>query len=225
LLSETTTAGMAASAKPAIAAAARSHLPLRLTELNSVTCGGTPGVSDTFATALWAPDALMELIHAGVRSADIHVRTEKINRAFSFTKAGLVAPPLLYGLVTYARTLGSHPLMLPAHVTLGRGVDLKTWVVLDGNHLRVLLIDKSARAASAKLALPAIGPVTVQRLLARAPTATTGVTLAGQTLGALGQWQGAVVQKKITLVGGRYAVSVPGMSAAIITANVRPGTT
>jgi hypothetical protein len=225
VLSETSTAGMAATLKPAIAAAARSHLPVRLTELNSVTCGGTLGVSDTFATALWAPDALLELIQAGVSSADLHVRTKAINTPFSFSNAGLVAYPLLYGLVTYARTLGSHPQILPAHVAVQPGVDLKTWVVLDGSHLRVLVIDKSGRAANAKLALPAIGPVTVQRLLARAATATTGVTLAGQTLDAQGQWKGAVVQQTVTRVGGAYAISVPRTSAAIVTATVRPGIT
>ena len=37
-------------------------LRFRLDEVNSVTCGGTRGVSDTFATALWAPDALLSLL-------------------------------------------------------------------------------------------------------------------------------------------------------------------
>jgi hypothetical protein len=35
----------------------RAGFPFRLTEQNSVTCGGLAGVSNTFATALWAPAA------------------------------------------------------------------------------------------------------------------------------------------------------------------------
>jgi hypothetical protein len=183
-----------------------------LTEVNSVTCGGTPGVSDTFATALWAPDAMLELIRAGASSADVHVRTEKVNAAFSFTSKGaLVANPLLYGLVTYARTLGRHPKLLPARVTVPGRVDLKAWVVLDGNVLHVLLIDKSSRAAKTKLALPVTGKVTVQRLLAKAASATTGETLAGQTLGADGRWIGGLAQKRIAAVAGTYTVTVPGI--------------
>jgi hypothetical protein len=77
LLSERARSGMAASVKPAIRLARRAHLPVRLTEFNSVTCGGTRGVSNTFATALWAPDALLELIRAGVRSAALHTATAR----------------------------------------------------------------------------------------------------------------------------------------------------
>jgi hypothetical protein len=226
LLTETATAGEAATVKPAVAAAARSHLPVRLTEINSVTCGGKPGVSNTFATALWAPDALMEYIKAGVNSADVHVRTEVVNGAYSFmNRGGLIARPLLYGLVAFARTLGSYPEILPAHVTVSGAIDLKHWVVLDGNRLRVLLINKSGRTLNARLSLPVTRPVLVQRLLDRAATETTGETLAGQALGAAGQWTGALVQTTVKRVGGTYAVSVPGTSAAIVFAIPRRGTT
>lgn len=67
VLSENATAGTARTVRGARRLAARARLPLRLTEINSVTCGGTRGVSDTFATALWAPDALFELLRAGRR--------------------------------------------------------------------------------------------------------------------------------------------------------------
>ncbi|HEY5428581.1 MAG TPA: hypothetical protein VIK04_05640 [Solirubrobacteraceae bacterium] len=58
VLSEAATAGMAQTVRPAVRLAARAGVPVRLTELNSVTCGGTSGVSNTFATALWAPPSL-----------------------------------------------------------------------------------------------------------------------------------------------------------------------
>ena len=226
LLTEKVTAGEAATVKPAIAASARSHLPVRLTEVNSVTCGGKPGVSDTFATALWAPDALMEYISHGVTSVDLHVRTELSNGAYGFTKTGgLIARPLLYGLVAFTRTLGSHPQILPAHVTVTGPIDLKHWVVLDGDRLRVLLINKSGRTLNARLSLPVSGPVLVQRLLDRAATETTGETLAGQALGLTGQWTGPLIQTKVTATGGTYPISIPGTSAAIVYAIPKRGTT
>ena len=98
ILSENATAGMARSIRGAVRTARRAGLPVRLTEINSVTCGGRRGVSNTFATALWAPDALFELLRAGASAAAVHVRARAINMAFSLTRHGLVAYPLLYGL-------------------------------------------------------------------------------------------------------------------------------
>jgi hypothetical protein len=34
-------------------------------------------VSDTFATALWAPDALFELLRAGIDGVNVHVRPSR----------------------------------------------------------------------------------------------------------------------------------------------------
>ena len=85
--------------------AARRRLPFRLTELNSVTCGGRRGVSNTFATALWAPDALFALLEAGVDGVDVHVRARTINAAFVPVAGGIGARPLLYGLMLFARAL------------------------------------------------------------------------------------------------------------------------
>ena len=225
LLSERATSGMAASVKPAIRLARRAHLPVRLTEFNSVTCGGTRGASNTFATALWAPDALLELIRAGVRSAALHVRDSTINMAFSLTNRGLVAFPLLYGLITYARTLGTDPQLLPARVRATPSADLKAWAVLDGKQLHILLINKSRSATRVSLTLPAVGPASVQRLAAPSASATKAVTLDGQRLNPQGQWSGLASSETVTPAGGAYAVNIPATSAAIVIAAARPGTT
>ena len=57
---------------PLIALAHRRGLPLRVAELNSAPCGGAPGVSDSFAAALWLTDALFTLARAGADRADVH---------------------------------------------------------------------------------------------------------------------------------------------------------
>ena len=224
VLSERATAGMAATLRPAIRIAHRARLAVRLTEFNSVTCGGTAGISDTFATAVWAPDALFELIHAGVRSAALHVRARAINMAFSLTRHGLIAYPLLYGLIVYARTLGTDPQLLPARVSAVPGSRLKVWTVLDGKQLRVLLIDKSARAETFSLTLPAVGAAKVQRLLAPSVSATSGITLNGQSLDSEGHWSRSAHPENVEQVSGSYTISIPGMSAAIISAGARSGT-
>jgi hypothetical protein len=73
LLSENALAVVAQIVRAAVRLGHRARLAFRMTELNSVTCGGLAGVSDTFVTALWAPDALFELLLAGVDGVNVHV--------------------------------------------------------------------------------------------------------------------------------------------------------
>jgi hypothetical protein len=224
VLSETATAGMARTIENAVRAARRADLPVRLTELNSVTCGGRKGVSNTFATALWAPDALFELLNAGAISAAVHVRARAVNMAFSLTRRGLVADPLFYGLALFARTLGPNSQLLPVALQARPGLRLKAWAVRVGaNTLHILLIDKSTRAVRVSLEIPATGPVTAQRLLARSARATSGVTLGGQHLDAQGRWVGASATETLRPGGGGYPVTVRGLSATLVTATVPTG--
>ena len=95
VLSPGAATGMALALAPLVDAAHDAGLPLRLTELNSVNCGGRPGVSNAFATALWAPDALFALLRAGVDGVNLHVRAASVNAPFALGPAGLQARPLL----------------------------------------------------------------------------------------------------------------------------------
>jgi hypothetical protein len=224
VLSENATAGMARTIGGAIRTARRVGLPVRLTEINSVTCGGRKGVSNTFATALWAPDALFELLRAGASSAAVHVRANAINMAFSLTRHGLVANPLLYGLALFARTLGPNSQLLPLALQARPALRLKAWAVRVGaNTLHVLLIDKGTRAVRVSLQLPATGPVTAQQLLARSARATSGVTIGGQQLDARGRWVGKPATQTIESGAAGYPVTVRGLSATLVTATLPAG--
>ncbi len=224
VLGESATAGMARTIRGAVRAARRARLPVRLTEINSVTCGGRRGVSNTFATALWAPDALFELLKAGASSVAVHVRADAINMAFSLTRHGLVANPLLYGLALFARTLGPNSQLLPLTLHARPPLRLKAWAVRVGaNVLHVLLIDKTTRAVRVSLRLPATGPVIAQQLLARSARATSGVTLGGQQLDAQGHWVGTLTTQTIAPGAAGYLVTVRGLSATLVTATVPVG--
>ena len=224
LLSEQATAGMAQSVVQALVAARRAHLPLRLTELNSVNCGGVAGVSNSFATALWAPDALFELLHVGVSAVNIHVRAEAVNAAFAINRRGLQARPLLYGMLIFQRMLGTHAQLVSVRLAARPRLQLKAWAVRSGRStLRVLLIDKGPRALIVQLVLPARGRATVQRLLARSPSATGGVTFAGQHIGAGGHWAGRLAIGRVAPTPAGYIVSVRPYSAEIVKVRLRSG--
>ncbi|MGI9183927.1 MAG: hypothetical protein ACR2GZ_03025 [Solirubrobacteraceae bacterium] len=222
LLSPAASTAMAASLGPALAAAHRAGLPLRLTELNSVTCGGRHGVSNTFATALWAPDALFALLRRGVNGVNLHLRANAINAPFVLGQRGLSARPLLYGLLTFARTLGPGSRLVSLAGLAPRPSHLSVWAVRTGGRLHVLLIDKGARRIRVTLKLPTTGPATVQRLLAPSPRAQSGVTLGGRWLDRRGRWHGRAGRELVSRLGRGYVLTVPRYSAALVSARSLP---
>jgi hypothetical protein len=223
VLSPAASTGLAVGLRPLVDDAHDAGLPLRLTELNSVNCGGRLGVSNAFATALWAPDALFSLLRAGVDGVNLHVRAAAVNAPFALGPTGLQARPLLYGLILFARTLGPHAQLITLRSHLSRAANVAAWAVRVGRDtLHVLLLDKSRRPERVSLHLPAAGTAAVQRLLAPSAASRSGVTLGGRALGADGRWRGLPVSRTVTPRGGAYAVSVRSMSAALITVRVRP---
>jgi hypothetical protein len=223
VLSERSSAGMARSVGAAVVLAHRAGLKFRLTELNSVTCGGTSGVSDTFASALWAPDALFELLRHRVDGVNVHIRDDSINAPFILSGSTIRVRPLLYGMIMFARTLGPGARLLPTQIAQRRGLHLKAWAVeLAGHTQRVLLINKGRRSASVVLRLRAGQPATVERLLAPSVTARSGVRLAGQYLNNNAVWQKPHTVERLTPGPHGYRVTMPGASAALISVPVAP---
>jgi hypothetical protein len=239
ILSENATAGLARTVRPAVALAQHDNLGVRVTELNSVTCGGLEGVSNTFATALWAPDAMFELMRAGVEGVNVHARVTSINRPFSFNQQGLQTRPLLYGLMLFKRMLGGgDDRLVPVQVRSSRSLALKVWAVRalvsedvgEGtpfvrNPLKMLVINKGPRSALITLHLPTRSRAFVQRLLAPSASSTSGVTLDGQQLSHQGFWQGKQTMETLSPTGnGSYVLRVRGQSAALLTVPVAPRT-
>lgn len=208
-------------------------LPLWMTEFNSVTCGGVKGVSNTFATALWVPDALLELARSGIESASVHVRDNStpttspmpsaINMAFTLTRRGLYSYPLLYGMVLFAKTLGPGAQLVRAHLAAAQSLHLKAWAVRlgGGNTMHVLLINKGTRRAEVRLRLPFTSTPTAQRLIAPKVTSTGHVTLGGQYLTRRATWAGTPRTVTLTRTKAGYVISIPRDSAALVTAQVR----
>ncbi len=222
VLSEHAGAGVARALQKEIRLVHRAGLSFRVSELNSVTCGGLRGVSDTFATALWAPDALFELLRGGVDAVNIHVRPRTINLAFALTSRGLTAHPLLYGLILFSRTLGIDPQLLPLRLRARASQHLKAWAVrVRGDVLHVLLIDKGSRPVTVALHLPARAPASVQRLLAPSVASSSGVTLGGQELSTSGRWEGSVATESLRPGVHGYELTLPRYSAALVSVRSR----
>lgn len=221
LLAQYTTGGLAHSAVSAVAVAKQMHLPLRVSEFNSVTCGGSHGVSDSFATALWAADALFSIWNVGLSGVNFHIQLDAPNAPWTASENSIAARPLLYGMLMFERALGPGARLLKLNLVGTSRNNVKVWAVRTQPHsLKVLAINKGKSPVRLALAMPARGPASVQRLIAPSVSATTGETLAGQTIGPDGRWVGPRVSQRVSRSrAGTYTVAVPAYSEALITAS------
>jgi hypothetical protein len=226
LLSSYATVSLASSLKPWLKIAAAAHRPLRVDELNSVACRGKAGVSDTFASALWATDALFTLARAGVAGVNLHTLPGAAYQLFQFSQQGSTwsgaVSPVYYGLELFAQAApaGSRLLELTRH---GPDTGLSAWATRARDRtVRVVLINKStSQNRTVKIREPAgsRAGATVERLLAPSVTATHGVTLGGHSYGAsttTGRLPGPEVAA-LTARHGTVTLSVPRGSAAMVT--------
>jgi hypothetical protein len=217
------------------ASIAHAHrLPIRIDEMNSVTCGGKHGVSDVFASALWALNALFEAMSDGVDGVNIHTFPGTANQLFGFTTVGgqwvATVRPEYYGLMMFAQAAppGSKAVKIMQRNT-GK---TRAWATLgkDG-YTRVVLINDSLTQASSVLvqASTASGPAQLSRLLAPSAFATSGITLDGQgfgaqtTTGMLSGPSSTVTVQPSPGAGSNasYDIALPAASAALLT--IPPG--
>ncbi len=215
ILNEGSSAGLAQSVESAVAFAHSRHQALRITEINSISCGGNTGVANTFATALWASDTLFEMIRAGVDSLSWHIRPNQPNTPWEPTRRGIEPMPELYALAVFAQMLRPGAAVLNSKFT--SALHVKGWAVWTPQGLRVLLINKGARGADVTLRLgTGSRPAFVRRLLAPGVGSQNGVTFGGQWIGSDARWHGRLRTATLHGSGGAYRLGLPGYSAALV---------
>jgi hypothetical protein len=220
LLSDDKSRGLAQRLRRRVSIARASGTSVRVSEFNAVSCGGGRGVADSFATALWAPDALFEMIAARASGVNWHVRPRMANAPFLITSRGFVARPELYGLALFAQIARPGARLVTGNLSQARGVHIKAWAVASRSRLSVLLINKGGRGALVRVQAGArTGAAQLERLRAPLSRSRTGVTLAGRWIGADARWHGRRRTTPLRSTNGGYDVFVPAYSAALIDAS------
>jgi hypothetical protein len=226
LISKFATVGLASPLSRYVAIAHSHGAQLRVAEMNSTSCRGRWGVSNTFASALWVLDTLFECARAGVVGVNVHTLPGAAYELFTFsrTRRGWLAfvRPEYYGLQLFAQAAppGSHLVAVRA----SRG-PVKAWATRGrGGTIRVVLINfdrRAARLVYVRVPRPG-GFARVVLLRASGLRATNGVTLGGRTYGdrtGTGRLRGT---SRVTALfpvnyGDLYTVSLPPASAAMLT--------
>jgi hypothetical protein len=225
LLADSSSAGLAQGLAPYVSVAQRRGLGFRLTEINSASCEGAKGVSDTFASALWALDTMFDMARVGVDGVNLHMLPGSNYELFtpSQTASGTwqaFVHPEYYGLMMFAQAFppGAHLLSVSAP-----SGTVKVWATQDSaGVVRATLINKDPSAEhDVSLSVPgAPSTASLETLTAPSINATTGVTLGGQSFGVettTGTLPGPPQTTPLIPVGGAYTVPLPAGSAALLT--------
>ena len=200
--------------------------------MNSVSCGGAPGVSNAFVSALWALDAVFQMARVGVDGVNIHTYPKAPYELFRFTHengkwSGYVAPEY-YGLLMFAQA---------APAGLAPAEDLRNARQRPGvgdardrtapSHV-VLINDYTAQSRTVDVRIAgAQGAATLERLRAPGIHSLTGVTIGGQSFGTAtdtGLLSGPSATVLVEPAHGAYVVRLPPASAATLTLSPASGT-
>ncbi len=205
------------------AAIAHLHkLPFRVDELNTVSCGAVRDVSQTFGSALWALDALFEFVRAGIDGVNVHTFPGAGYNLFQFTRTGgrwrASVAPEYYGLVLFARAAPPGSELIGV---TGASPRLKVWATRarDGS-VRVVLINKDiADSHVVAVRIPGLtGRASLERLQAPTAVSREGISLGGHSFGSTTSGTlPAPVPQSVDPSRGRYVVSLPAASAAMLT--------
>ena len=225
LLSDGASRGLANRVARYVGIAHARGLRLRIDEMNTDSCGNDAGVSKSFASALWALDALFQMARVGVDGVNIHTYPGATYELFTFRRVHgswqAFVEPEYYGLLMFAQATSPGSRLL--RVSGGRpGDGLRAWATraLDGE-TRVVLINESDRPQTVAVRAPTVaGASTLERLQAPSVRANRGVTLGGQSFGSrtqTGRLAGRETATSITPVGGEYVLRLTPASAVLLT--------
>lgn len=224
LLADSSSAGLAAGVAPFVKTAARHHLPLRIAEMNSASCEGAAGVSDTFASALWALDTMFNFAKAGVQGVNFHMLPGSHYELFTPSVAAdgswqALVHPIYYGLYMFAQAFAPGAQLLKVRSPSG---PVKVWATraADGSTHVVVINQDPSLEHDVSLTVPGqTAAGAIESLTAPALNATSGVTLGGQTFGAL-TTTGTLPAPQTTPVtpaGEVYTIPAPAASAQMLT--------
>jgi hypothetical protein len=176
-------------------ASMRSGVPWRMCETNSFFGGGRPGLSDTFAGALWTLDYMLLLAQSGCAGVNIETGFNQLGFLSSYSPirndaAGqCTAGASYYGMLAFAVARGANSGVFPlqsgaapkeaSFYALGQASSIQCVVLINktlDQPLRISLSDVPLRNASSI------------RLAAPSPESTGDITLGGARVDATGKW-------------------------------------
>lgn len=196
LLSPALAAKEATTFRVAVTAAKAARAQLVISETNSACCGGVPGLSDTYASALWIIDYMLTGAENDVHSMNVHGGLDSYCKGYTVlcqvgTGDAYNAQPIYYGmLLTHLLGTGR---FLPVRVAESPPAgNMAAFAVrpTDGGGVRLIVENLSNNQADTTLHVSnASGSATVLTLTGPSLLATSGVQIQDASVAANGTFQ------------------------------------
>ncbi len=228
LLSERTRALEGASLSRYLAVARARHTRFRMDETNTVSCGGRPGISDTFASALWAVGYITQAMAAG--AVGINLQGAPANCAgyspvcatspANLAGGALQAQPEWYALLLTSSLIGDRPLHTRIVAPEKPNLAVSALRASEGALKFVITEDDPAGSAGVALRLHVgrgLRSASVLELSAPAPNSRSGVRLGGRAVAPNGSWSPPQHLRRLAVHGGMVALTLPAARAVLVT--------
>ncbi len=206
--------------------------PLRVDETNDISCEGQPGVSNAFASALWALDYTARAMTTGVAGLNFHDLIDQPNtysalaaHSESALDAGKLQPaPEWYALLAARTLVGGHPLHTGIAGATPGELSASAVSAPDGR-VSLVLVDydpPGSAPLAVRLHVPrSLAGGSILRLTAPSPATITGTRLGGQAVAANGTWTPPSALPAVHGRPGSLSVQIAPSSAAVVTLTPR----
>jgi hypothetical protein len=231
LLSERVRALEAASLERYMSVSRRRQTRFRMDETNTVSCGGRAGVSDTFASALWATGYITQAIAAG--AVGINLQGNPANcRGYSpvcasspaaLARGALRAQPEWYALLLTRSLVGYRPLHTRIVAPTNPNLVVAALRGAGGVVKFVIVDDEPAGAPSLAVRLHAgrrLRTASVLTLSAPAPDSRSGVRLGWRAVARDGSWHAGRL-RRAAVHAGVLELEVAASGAVLVTVSPR----
>jgi hypothetical protein len=205
-----------------------ANVPFRLDETNSVSCGGVAGISNTFASALWAVGFLPQVMASGAVGVNMHGNPTNC-KGYSpvcalgpqeLSTGSLIAQPEWYSLLVARELIGAQPLPTASKVRpQAANVQASGFLAPDGS-LRFVLVDYDPLGRKGVLVRLRVGAgyAAASTLALTGPSldALVGTELGESEVAPDGSWSPQRIGKAAAR-GGIVTVRLSAASAALVT--------
>ncbi len=202
------------------------NTPFRMDETNSVSCGGVAGISNTFASALWAAAYIPALMSAGAVGINLHGNPGNC-RGYSpvcaaslaeLSQGMLGAQPEWYAVLMAKSLIGSRPLPVTVANPHRRNMQASAFLAPNGV-LQFTVVDDDRPGDRRTLVRLPVGAgysaASVLALTGPSPAALSDVSLGGSEVESTGSWSPANTPAR-SVKRGVVMVALRPSSAALI---------
>jgi hypothetical protein len=200
--------------------AAAQHLPLLMSETNSIANTPTPALGLSFGQSLWVADYLFRAQEHGVVALDFHggVPGDATSPMHGDGQT-LNVQATFYGMLFFEQAVAAGGHTVAVSASGGGGLNVVAHAIRgrDGK-LYVAVINKGGPVATVRINSERLVPQRAQalRLLAPAVYAQTGFQLGGAAVNTNGVWSARQVEA-VPIFKNIASLIVPGYSAVLVT--------